>query len=76
MVLKLPLPVNPDFLYLEYSLSLFCIAKIISASNQGLECVFTRTFSIRAIESILFINLFIKSECAALTQVYFKWSRK
>ena len=35
---------KPEFLYLEYSSSLFCITEIISVLNQGLELAFILTF--------------------------------
>ena len=56
-----------EFLYLEYSLSLFCITEIISMLDQSLELAFILTFLIGATESISFMNLLIKSEYAALT---------
>ena len=71
--LKLSLSVSKsDFLYIEYSLSLFCIADIISVSNQGFEFAFTLTFLIGATKSIPFLNLFIKSAYPAFTEIYFK----
>ena len=62
-VLHSSLPVSkPDFLLLEYSLFLFCIAEIISESNQGLELALTLTFLIGATELITVMNLFVKSK--------------
>ena len=67
---------KPDFLYLEYSLSLFCIAEIIYESNQDLELAFTLAILIRVTQAIALMNLFTKCEYAAFTQVFFKQSGK
>ena len=55
--------------YAEYSLSHFCIVKIISKSNQSLEYGLSLSFFVGATESITLMNLFTKSECAIFTQV-------
>ena len=72
-VQKLYLSVSKcDFLYIEFSLSVFCIADIISVSNQGFEFAFTLTFLIGATKSIAFLNVFTKSANPAFTQVFLK----
>ena len=47
-------------MYFKCTLSLFCIAEIISLLNQGFEFAYTLTFLIGEIESIASINLFKK----------------
>ena len=74
-ITEIDLPISAskrDFLYLEYSLPLFCIPEIISVINQGFELAFTLTFVIGATESIALMILFIKSEYEAFIQAYFK----
>ena len=65
---------KPNFLYLEYILSLFCIAEIINVSNQGFKFAFSFLFG--ATELIALINLIVKQKYVAIvscfTQAYFK----
>lgn len=72
-VQKLYLTVSKsDFLYIEYSLSFFRTADIISVSNQRFEFAFAATFLIGATKSITFLNVFTKSTNPAFMQVYLK----
>ena len=67
---------KPDFLYAECSLSLFCIVKINSASNQGLELAVTITFSAGATESIPHKFIYKLLNMQDLYRKYFEFSVK